>query len=166
MLVAARSPEFGASVPALPPLLAVRCGRPTGRRGHRRCDRGLPVSFAAVARPTAAPSLDLVLMDHDNVCGAGTLCMVLEPWWVHSIVHCLRTFSASERTPSIQSVTPVQKTGVCERALVRSMAACVEATVELFWSSAERLFAYLERRGTLPTLSYVFYVPLQTTLLI
>ena len=39
-----------------------------------------------------------------------------------------------------------------------NMAACVEATVELFWSSAERLFAYLERRGTLPTLSYVFYV--------
>ena len=92
--------------------------------------------------------------------------MMPEPWWVHSIIHCLRTFSASERTPDIQSVTPVQKTRVCERALVLSMAACVEATVQLFWSSAERLFAYLERRGTLPTLSYVFYVPLQTTLLI
>ena len=92
--------------------------------------------------------------------------MMPEPWWVHSIILCLRTFSASERTPDIQSLTPVQKTRLCERALVLSMAACVEATVELFWSSAERLFAYLERRGTLPTLSYVFYVPLQTTLLI
>ena len=86
--------------------------------------------------------------------------------WVHLMTPSFRTLSASERMSDVLETSPVQKTGVCERALVRSMAACVEATVELFWSSAERLFAYLERRGTLPTLSYVFYVPLQTTLLI
>ena len=77
--------------------------------------------------------------------------MVTEPWWVHSMTLSFRTFFASEMMADMLSTTPVQKTGVCERALVRSVAACVEATVELCRSIAESLFASLARRGTLPT---------------
>ena len=65
----------------------------------------------------------------------------------------------------MMTTTPVQKTGVCECALVRSVSACVEATVELCWSFAESLFASLARRRTLPTRSYVIYVSNRATLL-
>ena len=61
-----------------------------------------------------------------------------------------RTFSALNKSQNPLMVAPEQKSGVCERAVDRSIDFYWKALAQLFWSCVCGLFASLVRRELLP----------------